>query len=185
MIKLITEGQVESWYHSQILRIPHGKQNPKKRYLTEAQILELFKGKVVVEEKVDGKLKAYQMNTYYLENRAFWMAEILYSKNTMHNHIIKYKTEQRRIWLNEVWIHDNKPEFRHIQAQQNILIYGTIELRDATIDQIYMLLEAFSKLPSHLGVPKTEGLVLKNFEMQLMGKWINDEFEDKLHKENK
>jgi hypothetical protein len=49
-------SQIASWYHSQILRIPHGKQNPSKRYLTDEQVLELFSGTVVIQEKVDGKM---------------------------------------------------------------------------------------------------------------------------------
>lgn len=64
MIQLceLSKGQIMSWYHSKIPRIPHGTQNPKKRYLKESEILELFNGIVHIQEKVDGKLSC---NDFY------------------------------------------------------------------------------------------------------------------------
>ena len=45
-----TPSQIASWYHSQILRIPHGNQNPTKRYLTDDKLLSLFDGAVIIED---------------------------------------------------------------------------------------------------------------------------------------
>lgn len=174
-----TEGQAASWYHGQILRIQHGKRNYEKRYLTDEQVLDLFNGEVVVEEKVDGKLKANTMKNYP-QQKEFWMAEEIYSKTTVHDHIIKYTNAPHHIWLNSVLIVDGEPSVGRIQGCTNSLIYGTINIPDPTIGQIHMLLEAYARLSSHFGSLKIEGLVLKNYKKQKFGKWINEEFEDKI-----
>lgn len=170
-------GQIMSWYHGKILRIPHGKQNPTKRYLTETQILELFDGEVVIEEKVDGKLNCHTYSE--IEILSWWLKEDIHSKTTVHNHIIKYSNIHDHVYLDRVYYMDGEYIFEPMMFG-NANKYGKIKLSNPTIKEIHHLLEAFSKLKSHYGSEKIEGIVIKNYNKQLMGKWINDEFEDKL-----
>lgn len=185
---LKTEGQVASWYHGKILRIPHGKQNPKKRYLTEGQILELFTGEVEIQEKVDGKLDCHLMSFDTPHQKEYWIKEVLHPKNSVHAHI-KYDgwnvggthhNAPKTVWLDTVFIgFDGIPIFKPMLLGSP-LKYGTVMTDNPTIEQIYTLLGAFAKLKSHYGSSQIEGVVCKNYEKQLMGKWINDEFEDRL-----
>jgi len=187
----LTEGQAASWYHGKILRILHGKQNHTKRYLTDEQVIEVFTGEVEIQEKIDGRLNCSLYRSEH-DSQEFWLSEGIDSKDTPHDHIIKYSAAWRtlhqpktplskHVWIDRVYIgYDGKPEFIPMLFGSS-LKYGTIRMSNPTIDQIYLLLEAFSKLASHYGSPVIEGVVCKNYEKQLMAKWINDEFEDGLH----
>lgn len=185
MSTIETEGQAASWYHNQILRIEHGERVHTKRYLTDEQVLAVFDGEVRIEEKVDGKQKIVQMNSDYPRIREWWVCEEMYSKNTVHDHIIKYASAPHQIWLNLVRAVNGKPEIDDIMGTPNTLGYGTINLTDPTIEQIHELLEQFARLPSHYGSPKIEGLVLKNMKKQRFAKWVNEEFEDKIEESEK
>ena len=191
----MTQGQIESWYHSKILRIPHGKQNPTKRYLTEKQILDVFSGDFVdIFEKVDGKLTSSMVYDYDGENNEdevvrFFIIEDMTGKNTCHNHVMKYKNlpKDKKIYLDVVII--NKYGDKHTwNYDVNNIQYCRINFnnnrKNLSLKEIYTLLEALSKMSSHFGSDKIEGLVIKNPNKQIMAKWINDEFEDKI-KENK
>lgn len=175
-----TEGQVAAWYHSKILRIEHGKRVHTKRYLTDEQVLAVFDGEVRVEEKMDGKLNVTKVPTYYPEPQEFWVSELIHSKSTVHNHIIHYSKYPHHVWINKILVVDGEPTITDIMGRQNTLGYGTIILREPTLEQIHTLLNTFSQLSSHYGAPKIEGLVLKNMEKQLFAKWVNEEFEDKI-----
>ncbi|MDD5454179.1 MAG: hypothetical protein PHW62_01585 [Candidatus Ratteibacteria bacterium] len=178
-MKFESDGQAAAWYHNQILRIQHGKRTYSKRYLTDEQVLAVFDGEVRVEEKVDGKLSVRLRSTEH-HCQEYWVAEEMYSKNTVHNHVIKYSGAPHQIWLNKILMEYGLPSITDILEKQNTLGYGTIKLKDPTIEQIHNLLECFARLPSHYGAPKIEGLVLKNMEKQKFAKWINEEFEDKI-----
>jgi hypothetical protein len=177
-----TIGQLMAWYHGKILRIPHGKQHPKKRYLTESQILDVFDGEVTIEEKVDGKLNCSVYSTGGLPE--WWLQEDVNSKNTVHDHIIKYTDVHTHVYLDRIIYIDgkygNEKYVFHPMILGNTNKYGTINLSNPTIKEIHTILETYSKLKSHYGSDKIEGIVCKNYEKQLMCKWINDEFEDKL-----
>ncbi len=176
-----SEGQALSWYHSKIPRIQHGKRVYNKRCLTDQQVLELFNGEVVIEEKIDGKPKANKVPRYYPDPYEFWISEDMYPKDSVHNHILKYTSAQNHVWLDKILIIEGEPEFEPMTYGSSIK-YGTITLRNPTPEQIYMLLESFAGLQSHFGAPKIEGVIVKNYKQQLMGKWINEYFEDKIKK---
>lgn len=53
------------------------------------------------------------------------------------------------------------------------------------IDVIYKILELFANRQSEFGSKKMEGIVIKNYDKQKFGKWINDEFEDKIKNSKK
>ena len=186
---MISNGQVMSWYHSKILRIPHGKQNPTKRYLTDEQIIECFTGLITIEEKVDGKQSNEKMSISGGSCNDSWkIFEDMTGKNTCHYHVMKYDKAKRpyiqRIILDRIFETSNGLIFEapFILGTNGFsqLTYAKIKLENPTIIQIFSILEAFSKLPSHFGSPEIEGLVIKNYDKQLMAKWINDNFEDKL-----
>ena len=170
-----------SWYHRKMFRIPHGNQNPTKRYLTNNQILELFSGRFVdIYEKVDGKIEISRDNC---ESNEITLQENMTGKNTCHNHIMSYTSlpPSKRIILDKIVI-DEYGGMRVESCDANNLYYSRIGLvhNNFTLNEIYTLLEAFSKLSSHFGSPVIEGLVIKNYDKQLFGKWINEDFEDKL-----
>lgn len=183
-----TEGQAASWYHSQILRIEHGKRVHTKRYLTGEQVLEVFDGDVVVEEKIDGKLSSGNMNNYQVGYKEVWIKENLHPVNSVHPHI-KYSGKRvgdtihrppASVWLDRVIVVSGEPHIEPMLYGSNALRYGTIRMSEPNLEEIYMLLNSFSKLSSHYGAIKIEGLVLKNYKKQLFAKWINEEFEDKI-----
>jgi len=175
-----SDGQAAAWYHSKILRIQHGKRTYSKRYLTDEQVLAVFSGEVRVEEKMDGKLNVTKMPSYYPDPQEYWVSELIHSKTTVHNHIIKYLKAPYQVWLNQILVVEGEPSITDIGGTPNTLGYGTLTLKDPTIEQIHGLLEQFSRLPSHYGAPKIEGLILKNEKNQKFAKWVNEEFEDKI-----
>jgi len=176
-----TTGQAASWYHGRILRIPHGKQNPTKRYYTDEQVVEVFTGEVEIQEKIDGKLGCELLPPDSPHFQEFRVYETPNPKDSVHDHVIKYKINTGRILLDRVVIgFDELPEFQPL-IRGSPLKYGTVRLTNPTIEEIRLLLEAYSKLKSHFGSPIIEGLVCKNYERQLMAKWVNDAFEDGVH----
>jgi len=183
-----TMSIITSEYHRKILRIPHGNQNPKKRYLNEEETLAIFNGEVFIQEKVDGKLSGYNMP----DGRPLEMSvgnilaiEDMTGKNTVHNHVMKYTNlpVTKRIILDQIKVKElslNKCKIEFYPPVIEHLTYARVNLENPTIAQIHAILEAFSQLPSHFGAVKIEGLVLKNYRKQLMAKWINEYFEDRL-----
>jgi len=173
----ITPSQVASWYHSQILRIPHGNQNPTKRYLDDKQVLELFDGTVSVQEKVDGKM------SWYEEGKSLVIYEDMTGKHTVHNHVMNYKDlpANKKILLDVVSIDNNFSSMLEVfpVIPQN-LAYAFLKLYKPNIFHINQILMALSHSPSHFGSDNIEGLVIKNYSKGIFGKWINDEFEDLL-----
>lgn len=182
MINNTTPSQIASWYHSQILRIPHGNQNPAKRYLTDDQLLSLFDGNVIIQEKVDGKM-GWDVD-YGKMGRMVSIYEDMTGKHTPHDHVMKYTNlpASKRIFIESIYISHND-DTPHFTGYYNPLSYAKVKLYTPTIDTIHTLLEAFSKYPSHFGSDIIEGIVIKNYEHAdgaQFGKWINDEFEEGL-----
>lgn len=175
-----TAGQIMSWYHGKILRIQHGNRIYNKRYKTDKEVIELFTGNVEIQEKIDGKL-----SNIPLEDNRKLMVEDISGKNTVHEHVIQYKENNKNIMLDIVYPIGSELYFESIYGSSpSPLTYAILYLDNPTLDNIYNILEVLSKLPSHLGSPEIEGLVIKNYRFQLMGKYINEKFEDKLNEEN-
>ena len=179
--ELRTPSQIASWYHSQMLRIPHGKQNPTKRYLTDDQILELFDGTIVVQEKVDGKM-SWEGNASSLT-----IIEDMTGKHTVHEHVMQYTAlpDDKQIWLDYItatynFMQPGETIFKILPICPRVLDYAVLMLESPSIEMIYHILDPISKLVSHFGSDRIEGLVIKNYGKQRFGKWVNDEFEDEL-----
>ncbi len=174
---MYSEGQVMSWYHGKIPRIQHGKSVYEKRYMTDDEVLKLFRGTVYIQEKVDGKLSATP-----LEDERWLLEEDISGKHTVHDHVLKYKTNKSMIKLDLV--SQVAPDMLHFEPfnipMQDILTIAVLRLENPALENIYGILDALSKMPSRLGPPVMEGLVIKNYPFQLMGKWVNEEFEEKL-----
>ena len=177
---MVTPSQVAAWYHRQILRIPHGDQNPSKRYLDDGAVLELFDGTVVIQEKVDGKM------TWENVGKSLIIVEDMTGKNTVHKHVMEYKNlpANKRIVLDMVRINDNFSDvgkrFKIVSAIPDYLNYAVLMMDKPCIFHIQQVMRALSHSPSHFGSHLIEGLVAKNYSKGLFGKWVNDEFEDKL-----
>lgn len=185
---MLSDSQIMAEYHRRILRIPHGNQNPTKRYLNNEEVLEVFDGEVWIQEKVDGKLTPFD-NSYgqlgMLTVRSLVALEDMTGKNTVHNHVMTYNDlpEDKRIILDTVTTREvGKDNYKTIFSLPlvNLLTYARINLDNPTIAQIHIILEAFSQMRSHFGSNVIEGLVIKNYRKQLMAKWINEYFEDRL-----
>ena len=179
MMNQITPSQLASWYHSQIPRIPHGNQHPKKRYLTDTQVLELFDGTVSIQEKVDGKL-SWDVGFQDEHKLDVTLVEDMTGKHTVHNHVMHYNElpVDKRIILD--YVRFDCGRHKVLPHSGCNLGYAVLFMESPTIEQIYQILGAISQSPSHYGSPTIEGLVIKNYAERLFGKWINDEFEDKL-----
>jgi hypothetical protein len=186
-----TPSQIEAIYHRKFLRIPHGDQHPKKRYIDEDALREMFNGWVHVQEKVDGKLSNTGFYVHDIDASigtvSLGMEEDMRGKNTCHKHMeyTQLPTDKKisldRIDItphDEVIVYDDKYKLRKLDY---CVINGTY----MTLDQIYEFLEFMSRMPSHFGRDRIEGLVLKNYEKQeYFAKWINQEFEDHLAETN-
>lgn len=185
---MISMSQILSEYHRKIPRIPHGSQHPSKRYLTNKQILELFNGEVLIQEKVDGKLMGY--NTEDGKPLDVKMGNILAmedmtGKNTIHNHVMEYSKlpDNKRIILDKLTVKELPNDNFEIEFYPTLgdrLTYAKVNLENPTLVQIHTILSAFALMPSHFGSDFIEGLVIKNYREQLMAKWVNDMFEDEL-----
>ncbi len=173
---MYSEGQIMSWYHDKIPRIQHGKRIYGKRYMTDAEVLRLFTGTVCIQEKVDGKLSAA------LEDDEWLIEEDITGKRTVHDHVLKYKTHLPRIKLDVVsLIHQDMLHFEPFNApMMDSITIAILRLEGATLENIHSILSAMSGLPSRFGSPVMEGLVIKNYSLQMMGKWVNEQFEDKI-----
>jgi len=170
-----TDGQVAAWYHGKILRIQHGERIYRKRYLTNDDIIKLFTGMVEIHEKVDGK-----QSIVSISDDEWLIEEDVSGKNTVHKHVIEYKTWQKRIPLDVVEVVKGELYFEPFTGMAKNLTFATLNLEKPILADIYRILEALSKLPSHFGGYEIEGLVIKNYQYQLMGKWVNEKFEDKI-----
>lgn len=181
----VTTGQAMSWYHKKIPRIPHRiskNRLPGKEYLTDAQILELFDGAVVLQEKVDGHLSAELINIdKAYQAHKFRIYEDFSGKNTPHSHIMQYKYPGTRKatldeviydWIGKCYVFRAAPDCMLTRASFN---FTDVEI---SVPDIYVLLEGLARLPSFFHAPKIEGLIIKNYSRQLMAKYINIEFED-------
>jgi len=176
-----------SAYHSKMLRIPHHDQHPKKRYLTEEEILEVFNGEVWIQEKVDGKQSILELEDGRLSNgmQTALIIEDMTGKNTVHNHVMHYNRLPitKKIVLDKVTVRELKNgEHKFIFEPPAIdtLTYGRFKMVNPTITQIHILMNALSHMYSHFGSDVIEGLIIKNYRKQIAAKWINQEFEDKL-----
>lgn len=177
---MASKGQAMSYYHGNILRIPHGKQNPTKRYLRQDEILTLFNSRYVhIQEKVDGKLSCIAgLHTPFSDGLDLF--EDMTGKNTCHKHIEYHELPaNKRILLDSLLIFpDQYKVYVPNQCELLPLDYCVVDGRHLRLEQIMELLELLSRMPSHYGRDRIEGLVIKNYEDQLFGKWVNDEFED-------
>ena len=177
----VTPSQVASWYHSKILRIPHDTQNPTKRYLDDDQVLELFDGTVAVQEKVDGKL------AWDYQGDHLMIYEDMTGKHTVHSHVMHYKDlpVDKKIVLDTVRIDTSLSNLDRVfkvvpHVNNSELNYAVIRLHKPSIFHIKHVLRALSYSSSHFGSNVIEGIVVKNYDKQMFGKWINDDFEDLL-----
>jgi hypothetical protein len=204
-----TKGQLESWYHSHILRIPHGLFNPTKRYLNNEQIQKLFTGTVEFHEKIDGKMgsKIYLNieDSKYNSYRITKMFEDISCKNSVHDHIIKYTdfTEGSHIIFDRIIEVEGYEPVIYPHHNPKLQI-GKLHFPIApSISEIHQIMTILANRKSILGADKIEGIVIKNYgsiqsnysideisnnpslitdeSKTLMGKWINEEFDDKLH----
>lgn len=194
---MLTNGQIMAEYHKKMLRIPHGAQHPKKRYLTDQQILDVFDGEVWIQEKVDGKLSIEETGNGELSTiKEFTVHEDMTGKNTVHRHVMEYSNlpPNKRIILDRIIVReinendcelifhpDGESNQLMVSFPSNILTYAKLRSHYSTMEEIHTLLEAFSKMDSHFGSAFIEGLVIKNYGKQLMAKWVNDAFEDELY----
>lgn len=184
-----TSGQIMSWYHSKIPQILHGKQTKNKNYLDDEYLLKLFEGTTYIDEKLDGKMScvykfipdtsSFPINNHGLQK--FYLCEDLSCKNSPHSHVLKYKSSQK-INFDIVEIINDKPIFYRVHKPT--LTYNSMNIRSPSINliktKIFDILKLYSQMPSHYGSQFIEGLVIKNYDKQLMAKWINDQFEDNL-----
>jgi len=176
MIGNKSDSQVASWYHKQILRIPHGDQNPTKRYLNDDHVLELFDGTVAVQEKVDGKMAFDNQGDYLI------IYEDMTGKHTVHNHVMQYKDlpVDKMITLDIVKAEAESGLKILPYVSNSELNYAVLMLHKPNIFHINQILMALSHSSSHFGSHVIEGLVVKNYDKGLFGKWINAEFDEML-----
>lgn len=186
-------GEIMSWYHEKISRIQHGKRIYNKRYLTDEDAIELFDGIIVIQEKVDDKLSIEEV----VKGEIWYIYGDISGKNTVHDHVIKYADRyvKPKIYFNKVTYSSGEPGHEKglrflpmigdTKNNESDLIIAILNLKRPTIDCIYSIIEPFSRLPSRFGYPEIEGLVFKNYQKQLMGKWVNEKFEDDIRDKNK
>ena len=174
---MYSEGQIMSWYHDKIPRIQHGKRIYGKRYMTDAEITRLFRGTVYIQEKIDGKLSSTP-----LEDEQWIIEEDITGKRTVHDHVLKYKTHLPRIQLDIASL--IAPDMLHFEPfnapMMDSITIAILRIEEPTVENIHRILDALSRLPSNFGLPIMEGLVIKNYPLQMMGKWVNEQFEDKI-----
>ncbi len=160
-------------YYPKIGRIPWGKTIYGKRYLTDTEINELLSGMVVIEEKIDGKNSSVPIsidNTQYemfVEN-CRWVHSIPYNKLPNWNIILDFWDYKQERFLNYM-------EKRALCNKMGISGWMAPLLGYEKIDSI-------EDLTLWIGNTKfsdeglAEGIVVKNYEKQIFGKLVRNEF---------
>ena len=141
-----------------------------KHYLTDYEIELLLSKEVIIEEKIDGKLQEYDKEGYFI------FAEFMKYKHSIYyddlpSYEIGLDIYEGTKFLN----YDEKCIiFRELNIHTVPILYRGI----ANIGKI----QEFIDKKSNFSDMKQEGIVIKNYELQLFGKIVNPEFEDKIDK---
>ncbi len=158
------------------LPIPNFPTTRGRHYLTEQEAESLCTGRVVIEEKIDGKL-GVEYHKEYPESYLFY-------EFMKYRHTIPYtKLPAWKIYFDQ-WLFYEE-EFADIgvkKATFDILgvpmvrriYYGQME----GFQELLKYLDRILKYQSVYGEHQIEGIVIKNYPRQLFGKVVNPEFEE-------
>lgn len=163
--------------HSEIRRVPLGRLRvvrTHRPYLTKEEFAELLDGVVVVEEKLDGSPQILEKAGY-----------IFYCEDLHYKHSIPYTKvpppfgpDIPPFWIcYDIWLPEenrwaNRSEKEILCEEIGIPISPLIHIGEITPDRIPKLAMRISDF----GDEQAEGVVIKNYEKGLFGKFINREF---------
>jgi ATP-dependent RNA circularization protein (DNA/RNA ligase family) len=169
-----------------IMRVPFSPQHSKKT-MTEEEYTKLISGEVSIEEKLDGQTFLLEIPE---EPNLLIFAEYLKYKHTVPYSKVPIPSDNRFLWYVVFDIYD-KEEERFINEKEKeeyaefyefpispVLYTGKL------LDDIKKSAEFITQLArntSKFGDSLMEGVVIKNYEKQLFGKYINEEFRIELH----
>jgi len=154
--------------------IPFFKETRGKHYLTEDEVKQLFNGIVSIEEKVDGKLGAEQ-----LDNDIFFYEYMKYKHTIPYLKLSSWKL-YFDIWDSKRFLGLNEKRSAFIQLGMSyvrIIYHGIVEYKKLlkTLPKILELKTEYGH-----GDSKIEGIVIKNYNKQLFGKVVNPKFEKEI-----
>lgn len=173
----MSKEQIIEWYRSRILSIPHGNVHQRKECLKRGEILELFDGVVHIQEKVGGILSCGDVFYDYNTVKVGLYGDM--SRENTGRRQVKYKDlpPSKRVYFDYLIIKD-VPQIIEKKDELQILDYAVVNCKNLNIECVYQMLEVFSRMSSHFGRNVSEGLIIKNYNKQMIGEWVNDDKHD-------
>lgn len=164
--------------YPKIYRIPvPGYRTRGKHYLTLEEVDKLLSTKVVVEEKVDGKLTPLDIFGQYT----------IVCEYMKYAHNIQYKSLPSTFIGLDVYLSDDTLvsnsglknvliEYSNIKSMVTITRVPVIDEGTYTIDKLLKFIGTMSAY----GAARIEGIVVKNYELGMYGKIVDPLFEDEV-----
>lgn len=141
-----------------------------KYYLTPDEITRLLDGPICVEEKIDGKLvesPSHEQEGY-----------ILFYEDAKRRHTVEYT--QLPAWLIGIDIWDK--DWGFLGRKDREIVFGALGVPvaplifEGCVNSISSLI-TFIGRPSAYGAERMEGIVIKNYSQQMMGKIVDPVFD--------
>lgn len=158
--------------------VPDFKTTRGKHYLSIKEVNDLLDGTIVIEEKIDGKLGS--------ERHIVSPHSILFYEFMKWRHTIPYTRLPAYKMYFDVWLIDEQRFADLIVKKATLTILGYPMVRviyHGKIEGYEELLKYLPKLlamKSKYGEERIEGIIVKNYRKQLMGKIVNPEFEKEI-----
>lgn len=157
------------------ISVPDFKTTRGKHYLTVKEVEDLLSGTVVIEEKIDGKLFSERHTTY--------PDSILFYEFMKWRHTIPYTQLPSYKMYFDVWL-INEQKFAELIVKKafltirgypmvRVIYHGNIDSYEELLAYLPRLLD----MKSEYGEGKIEGIIIKNYQKQLMAKIVNPKFE--------
>ncbi|MCX7945300.1 MAG: hypothetical protein N2746_12400, partial [Deltaproteobacteria bacterium] len=172
------------------LRVPFSPQTGK-RVMSEEDFRELIDGEVVIEEKLDGATYCIEIEE---EPNLYFFGEYLKIKHSVSYDRIPIPEDSRFLWYVIFDIYekvqkrfltpDEKREYAEVYGFPiaPLLYKGKIKEEDISPEDF---IKKLARSISHMGPNLMEGVVIKNYQKQRFGKYINEEFRIEVHYRDK
>jgi hypothetical protein len=171
---------------SKIVRVPFSQQH-RKPSMTWEEFVDLVDGEIVIEEKLDGA-------TYFIEldeePDISFFAEYLKIRHTVIYDKVPFSINPKFLWYVVFDVYDKKEkkfldrkekaEYAEVYEfpMPRVLFRGKLKGNRTKKEKS---ISKLARRKSKFGPGLMEGVVIKNYEKQLFGKYINEEFRIEKH----
>lgn len=170
-------SSTEIVHYPKIKRLPLYSVPYRKEPLSDSEIEKLFSSEVVVEEKIDGKFSSREYEDYIVFYEYMGIRHSIFYTNLPSFMIAfdVYDKKSRRFL--------GVPEKHEVLKSLDWCYVPVIYIGKIDINSWREKLLELMKRPSYYGAPLIEGVVVKNYNLQLFAKAINKEFDEAIRGE--